>query len=455
MPEKILIVEDEVEMLEFLERFFRRKGYDVQTAETGEKAWKLIEETIYDLVTCDLVMEDLNGLELLRRIKPLDATLPVVIITGAGTIETAVQAIQLGAFHYITKPFKIHELEILAKRALEYGRLRRKLNTMQLQEESDDSGGMVVSSSKVMQDLLHRVAKVADSMAPVLIQGETGTGKTLLARRIHENSSRKDGPFLTIDCGALTETLLESELFGHVKGAFTGAIAAKRGLLEEAQGGTIFLDEIAEIGPPTQVKLLRAVQEKEIKPVGGIHGIKIDVRFISATSRNLTVEVESGSFREELYYRLAVVPLYLPPLRERREDLPLFIDYFVQKFCRIYRKKISNIEPQVLQMLYTSPWKGNIRELANIVERGVLMAEDGILSLDCVCTQPLDFHRADKGGKVECLSLREVVEKAEKKAIEQSLEATNNNRTQAAQLLGISRRALYDKISAYGLNSSS
>ena len=453
MPEKILIVEDELEMLEFLARFFKRKGYEVQTAETGEKAWKLIEETMYDLVTCDLVMNDLDGVELLQRIRSVDGILPVIIITGAGTIETAVQAIQLGAFHYITKPFKIHELEILAKRALEYGKLRRKMNTIQLQEESDDSPGMVAGSSKVMQDLLHRVSKVADSMAPVLIQGETGTGKTLLARRIHQNSSRKDGPFLTIDCGALTETLLESELFGHVKGAFTGAITAKRGLLEEAQGGTIFLDEVAEITPATQVKMLRAVQEKEIRPVGGNHVVNIDVRFISATSRDLGVEVEKGSFREELYYRLAVVPLYLPPLRERREDLSLFIDYFVKKFCRIYRKTISNLEPQALQMLYTSPWKGNIRELANIVERGVLMAENEVLSVDCLCAEPFDWHKVDKGEKDKFISLREVVEEAEKKAIRQTLQATNNNRTQAAQLLGISRRALYDKIAAYGLNS--
>jgi len=453
MPEKILIVEDELEMLEFLDRFFKRKGYEIQTAETGERAWQLIEETMYDLVICDLVMDDLSGVDLLQRIRSVDGILPVIIITGAGTIETAVQAIQFGAFHYITKPFKIQELEILTKRALEYGKLRRKMNTLQVQEESDDLPGMVVGSSKVMQDLLHRVGKIADSMAPVLIQGETGTGKTLLARKVHENSSRKDGPLLTIDCGALTETLLESELFGHVKGAFTGATTAKRGLLEEAQGGTIFLDEIAEIRPSTQVKLLRAVQEKEIKPVGGNHTIKIDVRFISATSRDLVDEEENSSFRDELYYRLAVVPLYLPPLRERREDLPLFIDYFVQKFCRTYRKKISNIEPQVLQMLYNSPWKGNIRELANLVERGVLMAENGVVSVDCLCAEPVDFCRTARGGSTDFLSLRQVVAKAEKKAILQTLQATSNNRTEAAKLLGISRRALYDKIATYDLHS--
>jgi DNA-binding NtrC family response regulator len=452
MAEKILIVEDEAEMLQFLSRFFKRKGYQIHTAEGGEQAWKSIEETMYDLVICDLVMDGLSGVELLERVRASDNTLPFIIITGAGTIESAVEAIKLGAFHYITKPFKIQDAEILAKRALEYGKLHRKMNTLQLQEESSEMPRMVVGSSKVMQDLLHRVEKVADSMAPVLIQGETGTGKTLLARKIHETSSRKDGPLLTIDCGALTDTLLESELFGHVKGSFTGTITAKRGLLEEAQGGTIFLDEIAEIRPPTQVKLLRAIQEKEIKPVGGNHIIKIDVRFISATSRDLVTEVEQGSFRDELYYRLAVVPLHLPPLRERREDLTLFIDYFIKKFCKDYKKKISQIDPRVLQMLYNSSWKGNIRELANILERGVLLAEDEAITMDCLCVEPIDLIRLNGSESGEFLSLKQVVEEAESKAILRTLEATNNNRTQAARLLGISRRSLYDKLAAYGLN---
>jgi DNA-binding NtrC family response regulator len=351
MAEKILIVDDEREMLQVLTRIFTRKGYEVHSAECGEDAWKAIEETMFDLVISDLAMEDLSGLDLLERVRSTDATIPFIIVTGVGTIESAVHAIQMGAFHYITKPFKSRDIEILAQRALEYGKLHRKLDDLRLHDEDEQPPQTLIGASKCMQDLMRRVEKISDSQVSVLIQGETGTGKSLLAGIIHHNSSRRDRPFLTIDCGALTETLLESELFGHVKGAFTGAIRAKRGLMEEAQAGTIFLDEICEITPPTQVKLLRAIQEREIKPVGGNRTVQIDVRFISATSRNLESEVAKGAFREELYYRLAVIPLLLPPLRERSEDIPLLIDHFLKKFCKMYKKKINHIKPEVLEML--------------------------------------------------------------------------------------------------------
>jgi DNA-binding NtrC family response regulator len=287
----------------------------------------------------------LTGLDLLERVRASDATLPFIILTGVGTIETAVEAIKLGAFHYITKPFKLRDMEILVRRALEYGKLNRKLTTLRLQEEEDRYPKMVIGSSKSMHDLMRRVEKISDSQASVLIQGESGTGKELLARLIHQNSSRRDRPLMPIDCGALTETLLESELFGHVKGAFTGAIKAKRGLLEEAQGGTVFLDEISDIKPSTQVKLLRAIQEREIRPVGGNATIQIDARFISATNRDLRKAIEEGEFREDLYYRLAVVPLYLPPLRERQEDLPLLINHFLNKFCRCTRRRSAASNP--------------------------------------------------------------------------------------------------------------
>jgi DNA-binding NtrC family response regulator len=451
VSEKILVVEDEPEMRQILERFFSRKGYEVHSAEGGEAAWRAIEETMFDLVISDLAMEDLNGMDLLERVRATDSTLPFIIITGVGTIESAVEAIKLGAFHYITKPFKLQEIEILTKRALEYGKLHRTLDNLRLQEEDEQMPQMVVGSSKGMREVMRHVGKISDSQAPVLIQGETGTGKGVLARKIHENSSRRERPFLTIDCGALTDTLLESELFGHVKGAFTGAIRAKRGLLEEAHEGTVFLDEISEIRLPTQVKLLRAIQEREIKPVGGNRSIQVDVRFISATSRDLKAEVEKGLFREELYYRLAVLPLYLPPLRERLEDIPLLIDYFLKIFCKMYRKRISKVESNVLQMLYSLPWKGNIRELKNILERGVLLTENEVLSIDCL--NPIlnkHFKSKDSGG-TEMLYLKQAVEEAEKKAIIQALKTTNNNRTQAARLLGVSRRTFYDKMAFYDL----
>ena len=270
MPDKILIVDDEPELLQFLTRFFTRKGYQVDCSSSGEEAWKAIGETVYDLVITDLALQDISGIELLGRVRVADSALPFIIITGVGTIESAVEAIQKGAFHYITKPFKTQDIEILASRALEFGKLHRKLDSLRDKAQKDEhTAPAIIGESKIMSELLHRVKKISDSMASVMILGETGTGKSLLAGHIHQNSSRRERPFLTIDCGALTETLLESELFGHVKGAFTGAIRAKRGLLEEAQGGTVFLDEICEISPQTQAKLLRAIQEKEIKPVGG------------------------------------------------------------------------------------------------------------------------------------------------------------------------------------------
>jgi DNA-binding NtrC family response regulator len=447
MSKKILVAEDEQDMLQFLGRFLIRKGYKVDCAASGEEAWRALDETVYDLVITDLDLEDISGLDLLEKARASDNTLQFIIITGVGTIESAVQAIQKGAFHYLTKPFKLQEIEILTQRALEYGALHRKLATMRHKEnEAEALAPMIIGNSKSIMELLRRADKIADSTASVMIMGETGTGKSMLARHIHMKSAFKDKPFLTIDCGALTETLLESELFGHVKGAFTSAVRAKRGLLEEAQGGTIFLDEICEIPLQTQPKLLRAIQEKEIKPVGGNKPVEIDVRFISATSREMKQMVEQGLFRQELYYRLAVVPLYLPPLRDRTEDLQILIDHFLNKFCRIYKKEITEIKRDYLQALHSFSWKGNIRELANVMERSILMSEGGVLSYDCLCNECAMLLHADADG---VMNLKQATEKAEIKAIAACMKSTGNNRSEAARLLGISRRALYDKIARY------
>ncbi len=453
MSDKILIVDDEIEMLQTLSRILTRKGYTVYTAESGEEACRAIEETVFDLVISDMAMDGLNGLELLKIVRAADSTTPFIILTGVGTIENAVEAIQMGAFHYITKPFKNHDIEIIAQRAIEYGKLNRKISNISLSNEDDDQPRMLVGASRSMHDLMNRVEKISNSMASVLIMGETGTGKSFLAEKIHKKSSRKNKPFLTIDCAALTETLLESELFGHIKGAFTGAIHAKRGLLEEAQGGTVFLDEIGEIKPATQVKLLRAIQDGIIKPVGGNQTINIDVRFISASSRDLQKGVSNGDFREELYYRLAVVPLTLPPLRERREDIPLLIDHFLKKFCKKYNKKISRINADVLEIFVNATWKGNIRELTNILERSVLLSENEVITPDCLLNsveiQRISLMKA--GERNNALPLKQVVEEAEKKAIIAAFKSSKNNRTEAARILGISRRALYDKIAAYNI----
>ena len=447
MPEKILVVEDEEDMSQFLSRFLIRKGYKVDCANTGRDAWAALDETVYDLVISDLDIDEISGLDLLEKTRSTDYTLPFIIITGVGTIETAVKAIQQGAFHYLTKPFKLQEIEILARRALEYGGLHRKLTTMRVQEdENDPFSPMVMGTSKSITDIFRRVEKIADSAASVLIMGETGTGKSMLAKYIHFQSSIKDKPFFTIDCGALTETLLESELFGHVKGAFTGATRAKRGLLEEAQGGTIFLDEICEIPLQTQPKLLRAIQEREVKPVGGNKSVEIDVRFISATSRDVKQMVEQGLFREELFYRLAVMPLHLPPLRERTEDLQLLIDHFLEKFSKMYKRQIKQVKADYMQALYNFNWKGNIRELANVMERSVLLADNGVVTYDCLCQECAIMPHPNS---TAVLPLKQVLEEAEKKAIVAGMKAANENRSEAARLLGISRRALYDKLAQY------
>lgn len=449
MPEKILLVDDEQDMLAILKRFLSRQGHGVHTASSGEEAWKAISETMYDLLITDLAMEPMDGLELLKQVRTVDNLLPVIIMTGAGSIESAVEAIKFGAYHYITKPFNTQELGLLARRAIEFGQLHRKLETFHSQEQEDES--MVIGNNATIQQMMATVDKVSNSDASILIQGETGTGKSLFAQRIHKASSRKKRPFFTIDCGALSEHLLESELFGHVKGAFTGAVRAKRGLLEEAQGGTIFLDEIGELTPTTQVKLLRAIQELEIKPVGGNQSINIDVRFISATSRDLEKEVEQGTFRKDLYYRLAVIPLRLPPLRERVGDIAFFVNHFVHKFNKRYNKSVTKLPQASMQILLESPWRGNIRELENVIERAVLLTDENIVTPDALSMGGRTFVETDTSKSNTPISLKASVEQAEIRTIRQALQLADGNRSNAAKMLGIGRRTLYDKMDMYNI----
>ncbi|MFV0436448.1 MAG: sigma-54-dependent transcriptional regulator [Desulfopila sp.] len=451
MPEKILFVDDEAELLMVLKRSFSRQGYTADTTQSGEEAWKVLSETMYDLIVCDLAMDGMSGLDLLKRVKSVDSNLPFIIMTGAGSIATAVEAIQFGAYHYITKPFNTQELALLSRRAIEYGKLHRQMENGLQDSDLQAAGTMVTGTNPLVLQLLATLNKVAQSETSILIQGETGTGKSLFAKYTHTLSARADKPFYTIDCGALSEHLLESELFGHVIGAFTGAVRAKRGLLEEAQGGTIFLDEIGELTLATQVKLLRAIQEKEIKPVGGNTPIPIDVRFLAATSRNLEVEVETGGFRKDLFYRLAVIPLYLPPLRERKEDLALFVDRFVRKYSAQYKKDIRELSPGALQTLLESPWKGNIRELENVIERAVLLTDGQIIFPEVLGTTIKPYLEEDTGQMQQVPPLKKVVERAEADAIKRALIISEGNRSQAAKILEIGRRTLYEKLAAYNI----
>lgn len=450
MPEKILLVDDEVELLSVLKRGLSRQGYTVHTTSSGEEAWHAFSETVYDLIISDLAMDEMDGLDLLKKIKAVDANLPFIIMTGAGSINTAIEAIKFGAYHYITKPFDTQELGNLSKRAIEYGQLHRKIES-DTEEECAENGTLIIGNNPVIQQMVNTLRKVADSEASILIQGETGTGKSLFAEYTHKMSNRSEKPFFTIDCGTLSEHLLESELFGHVTGAFTGAVRAKRGLLEEAQGGTIFLDEIGELPPTTQVKLLRAIQEKEIKPVGGNTPVNIDVRFLAATSRDLEKEVENGQFRKDLYYRLAVIPLRIPPLRERREDITTFVDLLVRKFSKAYHKSIKGLSPAAMQIILESPWKGNVRELENVLERAVLLTDGETIDQETLGTQLNGGVSGSKNGTGQVSSLKKAVERAEITVIKQALQITEGNRSKAAQLLDIGRRTLYDKLTSYNL----
>ena len=449
METRLLIVEDEPEMLLFLKRFFIRKGYSVKAVASAEDAWNALTETEYDLVISDLVLEGMSGMDLLKKLRAIDKDLPFIIITGAGTIESAVEAIKIGAFHYVTKPFKREDLEFMVQRAVEFGMMHRRLSKLDEEEADACDNLLIIGESQQMKKLMTIIEKVSASDTTVLIQGETGTGKTMLARHIHSLSDRSDGPFVTIDCGALPENLLESELFGHVKGAFTGAIRAKRGLLEEAHGGTVFLDEIGELPPQTQVKLLRAIQELEIRPVGGNHPIKIDVRFISATNRDLKKEVDSGGFREDLYYRLSLIPLHLPALRERREDMLQFVGQFVREFNQRHNKNITKLSPTVLRNIMELPWKGNIRELKNVIERAVLLSDGSTIDAECFGAGGMDKDVASEDGAGEPVLLKKAVEEAEKNAIRRALRLAEGNRSKTAVLLGIGRRTLYDKLAYY------
>lgn len=448
---QILVVDDDPEWHEILALLFSRKGWKTETALSGERALARLAAGGIDVVVCDLSMPGMSGLEVLRRVRAMNAQIPFIMMTGVGTIESAVEAVQLGAYSYLTKPVNNAELASLVQRAAEHARVHSQLQ---------DRGGektpvSLIFNSPSMKQVLKTIGKVAGTSVPILITGETGTGKSRLAEYVHRASSLRDKPFLTIDCAALPESLLESELFGHVKGAFTGAVSTRRGLLEEAQGGTVFLDEIGELSPSTQAKLLRAIQEHEIRPVGSNKSVSINVRFIAATHRHLEEDVKTGRFREDLFYRLSVIPLYLPPLRERREDLAALIGFFISRFNERYGRNVTQISPAAMNILYSQPWKGNIRELENVLERAFLLTEGdrlmpeslGTMADGAVFASPVPGEAVSETP----LSLSDAVRNAEIQALQQALSLCNGNKTQAAELLGIGRRTLYDKLEQFGL----
>jgi DNA-binding NtrC family response regulator len=443
----ILIIDDESSQRQILSGYLKGKGYYVLEAESGEQGIKLAKENAVDIVLTDFKMPDVTGLDVLREIKKFNPETGVVLITAFGTIEDAVKAMKEGAYDYLTKPIELDELDFLVKRMLERRQLisENKLLKEQLSDKYKLSG--IITSSKKMEEVLSMAARVADSTASVLIRGESGTGKELFAKAIHFAGPRKDKPFIAVNCAALNENLLESELFGHEKGAFTGADKQRTGRFELADGGTLFLDEVGDLPLSIQVKLLRVLQEQTFERVGSSKTISVDVRVIAATNRDLGILMKEGRFRDDLYFRLNVVTLEIPPLRERKEDIKPLAEFYIKKFSG-GGKQFSKEAYDAL-MKYDFP--GNVRELENIIQRAVVLSRGGIIAVDDVFS---DITALKRESEIESnLDMNEQVERLEKKLVMKALDETKGNQSQAAKLLGISERNLRYRLNKWGLKN--
>ncbi len=446
---QILIVDDDQSLREFLEIFLAKDGFRVVTAEDGEEALKILDDLPVDLILADIRMPKVDGLKFLKTLRQKGLDLPVIMITAYASLDSAVEAKKEGAFDYVSKPFRLEELRQLVQKALE-----RHFQKESLQTSNCFMG--IIGCSPAMNRIFELLPRVAQAPSNVLITGESGTGKELVARAIHKLSPRKDHPFVVVNCGGIPANLLESELFGYVKGAFTGATKDKPGLFAQAHKGTIFLDEVGELPPELQVKLLRVVQEKTIMPLGSTTELEVDVRIISATNRDLEAEVLAGRFREDLYYRLNVISIVLPPLRERKEDIPLLVNHFLQKYAQKMGKEIEGISEYALKALMDYDFPGNVRELENIIERSVAL-ESGPLILPESLT--LCHQRAKKGEKEEFqvslpeegLDLEQFLAQIEITLLKQALERTRGNKTEAAKLLNLNFRSFRYRLAKYGL----
>ncbi len=449
----ILIVEDEAKMRRLLELNLGEDGFTTFSAEDAETGLKLLQQNPIDLVLTDLKLPGMNGLEFLQAVKRQNAALPVVVMTAFGSVETAVEAMKAGASDYVLKPFSLSEMRMVVRKELDVRNLREENRSLREALGKRYAHPNVVARSPKMQEVLAIVDRVAPTNSTVLLGGESGVGKDLLARAIHEKSRRANGPFLKINSTAIPENLLESELFGFEKGAFTGAVASKPGKFELADKGTLFLDEIGDVPPVTQVKLLRVLQEREFERLGGTKTVKVDVRLIAATNRDLRAALEQGTFREDLYYRLNVVPIDIAPLRERKEDIPELTNLFVARFAGESGKPIEGITPQAMQMLANYHWPGNVRELQNIVERACALSKGPQLEAS-------DIHidaRPSKSGNGAPGFLPEgmTLEQWEDEMVQEALRRTNGNKSQAARLLGLSRNALRYRLSKIGIADES
>jgi two-component system response regulator PilR (NtrC family) len=446
---RTLLVEDEANMVRTLTKILERKGYTVDAASTGQEALARLSERTYDLVITDLNMPVMDGLQLLREMKERQITPATIVLTGHGTIQSAVEAMKLGAGDYLIKPCHPDELLLVAARLLELRQLRREVQYLRKQISPTDHYGEIIGKSHGMREIYQVIEAVSQNKSNVLLSGENGTGKELVARTIHNKGSLATQPFLAINCGALSETLLESQLFGHRKGSFTSAIEDHEGVFQAADGGTLFLDEISEIPLPLQVKFLRAIQEKEVTPLGSTRPIRVDVRIIAATNRDIEEAVKSGSLRTDLFYRLNVVPIHLPALRERREDIPLLVDHFIHEYSRIYGVEPKRVTPEAMRRLVDYSWPGNIRELQNTIERAFALSSQPEITPKDLPAAILRDPETVPADLTEPLPLEEV----ERRNILAALRRSGGNKNEAARILGIDRQRLYRKIEKYGLDS--
>ncbi|MGE5549228.1 MAG: sigma-54-dependent transcriptional regulator [Bacteroidota bacterium] len=447
MAGKILIVDDDLGMRETLEAVLREDGYQVETAGDGAQAIRSVKGKAFDVILLDVRMPDASGLDVLTQVKRILPEAAVIMMTAYGTVKTAVEAVKNGAYDFLTKPFELDEVRLSIGKVLELQQLTRENKELRAMLQDRLVFREIIGTSKAMQEVFAVIRKVVDYDVTILICGESGTGKEMVAQAIHHNSTRRAGPFIKLNCAALPDTLLESELFGYDKGAFTGAVTAKPGRFELAEGGTLFLDEIGDTSPNMQAKLLRVLQEKEFERVGGRRTIKVDVRILAATNRDLKQEVEAKRFREDLYYRLNVVPISLPPLRERREDIPALVDHFLRELNPLFHKDFVTVSPEAMDCLMRYQWPGNVRELKNVLEKAILLGEGSSILI----THLPEEIVAPRSGRPVLGANRASLDDLEREHIVQVLREVKWNQSKAAELLGIHRNTLRNKIERFNL----
>jgi DNA-binding NtrC family response regulator len=444
---RILLIDDEKIALRNLEHIMKKEGFDVVTAQSGSTAIKTLEtsdEYEFDVVLTDLKMPGVDGMEVLAQSKRMFPDTEVIMVTGYATMDSAIEAVKAGAYHYVSKPFELDEVRRVVKKALEKRAL--KLENRSLREKlAGISGVNIITEDAEMRKTLSIAKQIAQSDVSVLITGESGTGKELMARFIHEHSPRASGPFMGINCGVFTEELLSNELFGHEKGSFTGADQSKKGLIESAAGGTLLLDEITEMPPGMQVKLLRTLQEREIMPIGSTEPVKIDIRFVAATNRDILKMVSDGRFRQDLYFRINVMNIYLPPLAKRRQDIPLLVHYFINKYNSRTDKEVTGVSSEALRELMMYDFPGNVRELENIVERAIVLARGETIEIEHLPEMAVHTFRSNKGSMPS-------LDDQERSYIEWVLDQTDGNKTKAAEILGIDRVSLWRKLKKYAIS---